>query len=247
MSKLNQIIAIEKGAKGRAQGVLSGSYQRLQKEELLKGTLKDYRPAAEDGETLPSESKNVQVKVPDEIAQVRTALSELFDVTAAKEWSNCEAKADILIEGTALLKDVPVSYLLFLEKSLTDIGTYVDKLPLVDPARTWEFDASTNQNRSEVLTTTRLVKEESFIVVEGSGSGDGKVPPQVKPVTKDRLAGFWDTTHFSGAVTASERAEMSEKVRKLKGAVIYAREQANSLEATEPKPSKIIFDYIFGA
>ena len=49
-----------------------------------------------------------------------TALTQLFDVTATKDWANCEARADITVDGRALLRDVPVSYLLFLEKQLTE-------------------------------------------------------------------------------------------------------------------------------
>ncbi|WP_084483784.1 DUF7873 family protein [Nocardia anaemiae] len=45
-------------------------------------------------------------------AAVVTRASRLFDVTAAKDWANCEVKADVRVDEEALLAAVPVSYLL---------------------------------------------------------------------------------------------------------------------------------------
>ena len=39
--------------------------------------------------------------------------------------------------GEFLARDVPVTHLLFLEKQLTDVHTFVAKLPLLDPAEDW--------------------------------------------------------------------------------------------------------------
>lgn len=49
----------------------------------------------------------------------------LFDVTATKDWANCEARADVTVDGWVLVSAVPVSCLLFLEKRLTDIYAFV--------------------------------------------------------------------------------------------------------------------------
>jgi len=35
---------------------------------------------------------------------------------------------------------VPATYLLFLEKQLTDLHTLVSKLPVLDASETWVFD-----------------------------------------------------------------------------------------------------------
>jgi len=50
---------------------------------------------------------------------------------------------------TPLLADVPVTYLLFLEKQLTDLRTFVDKLPVLDPSVVWLQDPSSGDWRSE--------------------------------------------------------------------------------------------------
>src|ERR1700754_1740526 len=99
---------------------MTEAHRSVQKQALLSGISRTYRPKDEEGEQLPPESTRVQVKAEEVIRQTVTILTRLFDVTATKDWANCEAKADVVVDGEALLKDVPVSYLLFLEKQLVD-------------------------------------------------------------------------------------------------------------------------------
>lgn len=114
MPRLNQIIAVEKGVKSRSLAELTEAHHQLQKPTLLGGIARTYRPRDEEGETLPPESTRVQVRAEDILRQTAGILTELFDVTATKDWANCEAKADVVIGERVLLRAVPVSYLLFL-------------------------------------------------------------------------------------------------------------------------------------
>ena len=139
-TKLNQIIAVEKGVKSGALRDLTDAHHALQKPALLAGISRTYQPKDEDGEVLPPESTRVQVKTEDVLRRTAAVLTRLFDVTATKDWANCVAKADVVVDGRTLLADVPVSYLLFLEKQLTDLHTFVKKLPLLDAAEDWNFD-----------------------------------------------------------------------------------------------------------
>jgi hypothetical protein len=50
---------------------------------------------------------------------------------------------------------VPVPYLLFLEKQLTELGAFVRRLPVLDAAETWNLDASTDAWKTEPLRTIR--------------------------------------------------------------------------------------------
>ncbi len=60
-----------------------------------------------------------------------------------------------------------------------------------------------------------------------------------------RTVGTWTTIKFSGAIPASERNQLLERVRKLSDAVKAAREEANSIEAEKKKTGGTILDYIF--
>lgn len=116
VTKLNQIIAVEKGVKSKAYAEVTDAHHRLQKSALLAGISRTYQPKDEEGEQYPPESTRVQVRAEEVLRQTATTLTRLFDVTATKDWANCEAKADVVVDGQVLLRAVPATYLLFLEK-----------------------------------------------------------------------------------------------------------------------------------
>ena len=154
-TKLNQLIAIEKGVKSQASSDLSAAAARVAKADLLSGIARTYRPVDDEGEALPPESKRVQVRAREVIADVKATLTRLLDVTATKDVANCSAKADLVVDGVTLAKDLPVTYLLFLEKQLTELKAFVSKLPTLDPAESWSFDPVSDCWATEPTQTVR--------------------------------------------------------------------------------------------
>ena len=130
MAKLNQIIAVEKGVKNRSFTELTEAHHGLQKPALLAGISRTYQPKDEEGEQLPPESTRVQLRAEEVLRKTADSLTRLFDVTLTKDTANCAAKADVVVDGEVILSDVPVTYLLFLEKQLTDLYTFARKLPV---------------------------------------------------------------------------------------------------------------------
>src|SRR5262245_61264621 len=125
MPKLNQIIAIQAAKKSNAKESLTAAYHTLQKPDLLTGISRSYKPKDEGGEMQPPENKLVQVKVKELIARLQRDLIEMFDVVATQDWANCQAKADVSVDGRAIVSGVPVTHLLFLEKQLVDLATFI--------------------------------------------------------------------------------------------------------------------------
>ncbi len=82
----------------------------------------------------------MQVKADEVIRRTSEILTRLFDVTATKDWANCTAAADVVVDGRTLLRQAPVTYLLFLEKQLADLHAFVKKLPVLDAAESWTFE-----------------------------------------------------------------------------------------------------------
>ncbi|MFD0686222.1 DUF7873 family protein [Actinomadura fibrosa] len=242
MTKLNQIIAVEKGAKSRAQRELTDLHHRLQKAALLSGISRTYQPLDDEGEVLPPESTRVQVKAEAMLAEAARALTRLFDITATKDWANCDARADVVVDGRTILADVPVSHLLFLEKQLTDLHTFVDKLPVLDAAESWTFDESADVWRTEPVRTTRTKKiPRAHVLYEATTEH----PAQVETYTEDVIVGTWTKIAFSGALPARRVNELRERVSKLQAAVKFAREEANGAEVTDRKVGEAVFGYLF--
>ncbi len=134
MSKLNQIIAIEKGAKAQANDSITHAYHVIQKSDLFAGVARTYEPQDEEGEQFPPESTKVQFHAEDLLKATGEAWTRLLDVTATKDWANAKARADVKVDGVTVLAQVPVTYLIWLEKQLVDLHTMVSKLPVLDPS-----------------------------------------------------------------------------------------------------------------
>jgi hypothetical protein len=243
MPKLNQIIAIEKSVKSQSLRELTDAHQLLQKPSLLAGIARTYRPKDEEGEQLPPEATKVQVKAQDAIRQTAQLLTRLFDITATKDWSNGQARANVVVDGQTLLNQVPVTYLLFLEKQLTDLHTFVKKLPVLDAAETWTFDASADCWATEPVQTSRTKKiPRNHVKAEATEHH----PAQVEVYYEDVVVGYWRTVKFSGALPAKTVNDLLERVEKLQEAVKFAREEANNLDVQDQKVGEKVFKYIFG-
>lgn len=244
MPKLCQIIAITNTRKSTVQKEVTELHHQATKEALLAGISRTYTPKEENGEKQPAENKMVQVKATDALRSAADAWTSLLDVVATQDWANCEAKADVVVDGRALLSGVPVTHLLFLEKRLQDVHTFVEKLPTLDPAQTWTYDANRGVFRTDPVEQLRTQKVQEPLVLYHATK---EHPAQTQVVSKDVVAGTWTTTHFSGAVPADQKRKMLDRVEKLQEAVTFAREQANQIEVKDRSVGKEIFDYILGA
>lgn len=243
MAKLNQIIAIEKGIKSRANSTLSDLYKAIQKPDLFNGMKKEYQKVDEDGEDLPSERKVVQFTVPDSIDLLKGTLADLIDITARKDISNCSAKADVKVNGKVVVKDAPVPFLLFLEKQLTDIKTFIAHLPTLDSTEVWNLDENSGLYASETIKTHRTKKVQKPIVLYDATPNH---PAQTELITEDELAGHWKLNKFSGAVPEPVKRKMLERTIDLLNAVKQAREEANGTDETPSgKVADNVFDFIF--
>lgn len=245
--KLNQVIAIETGVKKKSYEALTEAHKALQKNELFNGFNKTFTPKDDDpnsplGERLPPENKKVQIKAKDLVESSVAGLTEFFDIAAARDWGNCEAKGDIVVDGTTILTAVPVSYLLFLEKQLNDLKTFVTKLPTLDPSETWSYDANQDLHAAPPAGTARTKKVVRPLVLY---EATDKHPAQVKEVTEDLFSGTWTTLKYSSAFPVSKVNEMLRRVEKLQQAVKIAREQANSLEVETKNVGKPLLDFLF--
>lgn len=242
MAKLNQLIAVEKNVKAESETTFTKAYQLAQKPDLFDGLVKAYEPFEEDGVALPGERKLIQATVPSLIDTVEAALTRLIDLTVTKDTANTRAAADIKVDGVVIADAVPVTTLLWLEKKLVDLRTFVSKLPVLDPATVWTFDAGQGVYVSEPLTTIRQKKVTEYITV---AQATDKHPAQVAKEQKDVPEGRWIAVKQSGAMTVTDRNALLTRLSKLMIAVKQAREEANSIQVTDVKIGEQILGYLF--
>lgn len=243
MTKLNQIIAVANGKKTQCEKALTDIYQKVQKPELFSGLSRTYKPLDEEGETLPKEEKFPQFSVNYAIDNVKAVLSELINVVATQDYANTKAVADVTVGDVAVLKNVPVTHLLFLEKQLVDINTFVSKLPVLDSSERWSFNNEVDMFSTEPSRTNRNLKKlKNHVKAEATD----KHPAQVEVYSEDVKVGEWNTIKFSTAVDAKRKNELLSKVKSLQEAVKFARESANMLDVTSVDNATRLLGFIFG-
>ena len=240
--KLNQIIAVANGKKTQCEKALTEVYQKVQKPELFYGISRFYQPTDDGGETLPSEQKMPQYNVKDAVDSAISTLSELINVIATQDYANTEAKSDVVVDDKVVLKNVPVTHLLFLEKQLVDVNTFIGKLPVLDTADVWTYNQDVDYYKTDVTKTNRNVKKfRNHVKAEATE----KHPAQVDVYTEDVKVGEWNTVKFSTCIDAKRKNELLSRVKKLSEAVKFARENANSLVVTKVDNATEFLGYIF--
>lgn len=242
-TRLNQIVALEKGVKAAAKAVITGTYHLFQKGPLLEGISRTYVPKDEDGDQLPAESTSVQVRAADILSgEVRTAWVRLLDVVAAKDKTNTLANADIKIGDTVIAEAVPVTHLLWLQHELTELHALILKLPVLDAA----FDWVPSSTGDWATPPTQSVKTKKIPKAFVKAPATDKHPAQVDVFNEDVIVGTWTTIKYSGAVPAAVQRQLLARVTALQDAVKIAKETANMTEVTDMPIGQAIFDYLLG-
>lgn len=242
--KLHQLLALLPTVKNKVSKAKSEVYQLAQKADLFKGLSRTYSPREEDGFVYPPENKSVQLKAFDLIAKFKEANKELIDLCATQDYTNCAAKGNIVIDGVTILDNVPVSHLLFLEKQIEDIRTFIQSLPTLDLDKEWIYSANRGVYASASKETVKTKKITEFVVAYEATQHH---PAQIKEVSKDIIEGIWTAIEFSGALPRDTVQAYLDRVNKLYAAIVVAREEANSIEVQDKRVSNRLFDYIFPA
>lgn len=239
--RLNQVLAVERNVKSRVHSELTELHKASQKASLFEGFSRSYSKLNDQQEEQQPEKQLVQKRGSDVLKQMSRLLSEQLDVILTKDSANQNAKADIVVGGKVLAKDVPATTLLALEKQLNDVNTFVEKLPVLDPAHHWSFDEPLGLWQSERQVTSRTKKVQKSLVLLVPTE---KHPGQAQMITEDEIVGTWTNVKQSGAIKAVDKEAMLERIQKLQKAVKFAREAANTVDAPDRSMGEGLFDFI---
>jgi hypothetical protein len=249
MTKLHQILAVERGVQADTDRKVTLAMRGTNVDgeaSPLSGLIKTYAPREEDGDTLPEQRQHVQIKVEkDVLPAIAEAMARLFDVKLVREHANTEAFADVVIDGTTVLANVPAGYLLFLAEQLNSLRGLVQRLPVLDPAEEWHFDKNRNVHVTEPVKKARELRVPQVQVLQKPQVIDGQViDGQYRPYETARPVGDYTTIKMSGAMPADERERLLDRISTLGEAVKYAKEQANSIDVVNRKAGGKIFAYV---
>ncbi len=241
MPKLCEIIAIVSGRKTEAQKQLTDLHRVTSKAELFNGLNRVYKPRdAEDTETLPAETKTIQVRSQDAFNGLEKTMSNVYDLILTQDTGNTKARADVVVDGFLILKDVPVTSLLYFEKQLEDLKKFYASIPVLDPSVNWHKDSTTGVYKTTSTTHRAKRKKVAFKMADATD----KHPAQVQIIEEESVVGDWLKTDTSAALSLADKTALMDRIVALKEAVVLAREKANSTDVENRKAGEALFSYL---
>lgn len=246
MTHLSVLLALQKGEQERSHQAVTALHRESQKPNLYEGLSRVYQPKDEGGDQLPPESQHVRTHAEDVLRQLAGLLRRPWDLTASRDGTNRVAAADLEVDddhgdAVTLLRDVPATHLLWLEKQLNDLHTFVAKLPVLDPAERWDYDPALGHYRTEPVATSRTQKVlRNHVKYEATQQH----PAQVEVFSEDRPVGTWTLTKFSGALPWDRQRELLDRVNRLRDATKAARERANLAQVIDVHEADVLFGFV---
>lgn len=240
--KLNQILAIRTDTRGKSAGTRKQLTEiHRTKADAFHGMVRSYEPLNDGDAGKPGESVRVQVTVEDAIRAIRELTSDHWGIELTTDIGNQGATANVVVNGTVLMEEVPSVHLLFLETQLVDLRTLINGFPELDPSENWTRDDALNLWKSDAVVRESTTKEERPIVLYEATE---RHPAQCQLITKDVVVGNWTQTKHSGAIRREDKRLILERLEAVARAVSMARQEANSAEVTRHQGNALV-DFVF--
>lgn len=240
--KLDALLGVIKTVKQNAQRAIDEFYKEVQKRPLFDGLSRTYQARAdEDGDQLPPEGVLVQYDAENMLRNVLKEWTRMLDLSATIDSTNTRAFAPVKVGDDLLTEPLPAQHLVFLEKQLVDLQTYIKHLPVQDPAKAWTWDPEKELFTSGPVKTLKSKKvPRNHVRFEGND----KHPPQIDVYNEDVTVGEWSKMDYTTAISPRRKRELADRVEQLISAVRVARSEANQAEATDVSYAADLFSYV---
>ena len=248
MAKLHELLAVESD--------LEGTYNKILKETETNFTKHPDRyfgkhqrvvffdentPAEADVHKVMDDTVNSKLKYSEK------AVIRYLDAVLQKERTNQEARADIVIDGVTIAKDIPATFLLGLENKLKKIRTNLfESIPTLQPGIHWEKDTSIGKDVYRAVNSEEKFRTKKIMKNHVVSPATKEHPAQVNVYTEDEKVAKVITDTWCGMISSSEKSTILSKIDKLIRAVKKARQKANTTDVFKIAIGKNLFDFING-
>lgn len=248
MSKLHELLAVESSLRTQSEATRADLMNTFEKKRTHFSEVVQTFKSNKEGEEPKVEGRlGLQSTVTKELEWISDKISKALDAAHQIDLANLEAKADVVFEdGIILLKSVPATSLLQLEKRIKEIQVLVSAIPTLDPAKGFEPDKDRGDGiyRARDIEKDRTEKQFSFVVMV---QPTDKHPAQVKELMLDKPTGTILQQEWSSLVTVAQKGDMLDRAENLLRAVKKARSRANEVDIDQ-KQNRIgatLLDYVF--
>lgn len=236
MAHLHELLAAEKDVVGKAKKIINEGKTTFTRHEHFTGFVKRYEAIIEEmkvREEELTERRELTTTVGAKLNYIFNAVADAINIRYQKDMTNLNAKADIILDGVVLAKDVPAITLLALEETFHDLRGLFDTIPTIEPGQRWVpadevMPGARRTEQDNVKISTKKVTEHVVIVPPTD-----RHPAQTVQETKDIPAAKIITTTYSGRITPTEKMMLMTRLEKLTAAVKRARARANEATVVE--------------
>lgn len=249
---LHEVLAVEQDLKGNAERSRTQTLELFRsKQNQFTGIRRTFRPyaVAEDatdqgGERLEAETKLVTT-VASELASALDTVASAITAGYQVDEANTRAKADIVVDGEVIARDVPATFLLQLERRLREVRAVFREAPCFDPVRTWTADPDADRKhvfKADAVVTVRKARTRKYNVMYEATK---EHPAQVDVVELDAPTGEIRSYEWTGMLPSAKKTALVARIEALIAAVKQARSRANTVAVnTEERVGKTLCDFL---
>lgn len=250
MGKLYEVLAVEQALEGTFKTRAARVEQAFTKRpDMFLGFMRRLEMINDDRaaeEELHREDKELEATVDARLDDVVPSAIRYFDAAYQKEAMNQKARANIVINEKIVAADVPVTFLLFLERRLEIIRKIFATIPCLDPSTKWVADDDRGEGIFRTSAEEITEKTEKAIVSKVLFDGNEHHAPQIEKWHEDRVVGKFRRVVWSGMYTEAMKALALERIDTLSSAVKKARSRANDIEVEAGAIGAKIMTFIRG-
>lgn len=246
MSHLHELLAVEGDIEKQFNDALSKANNDFNRNlHLFEGSNKKLEMFEDQGYEHPEQTVELSTTVTQRLDTVTAPASRYFDAILQKEATNQTAKADLVVDGVTIGKDLPATFLLGMESRLQKLKMLYTSIPTLPPGELWEVDST--QGEGDVYRAAR-----DKITFKTAKTFKSKVlyeatehhPAEIEKWTEQVNVGRHIETRWSGCVPANIKQQWLRRIDRLIEAVKRARQKANRAEVVTAKVGTELFSFI---
>jgi len=248
MSQLHELLAVEGDVEKQFNDVLSKTNNKFNRGlHLFEGSNKKLEMFEDRGYEYPEQNVELATTVPDELEDVAFQAARYFDAILQKEATNQTAKADLVVDGETIGKDLPATFLLGMESRLQKIKMVYTSIPTLPPSEQWALDD--NRGDGDIYKTARqkvTFKTEKTFKSKVLYEATEHHPAEIEKWMESVEIGRYVETRWSGCLPENIKKKMLRRIDRLIEAVKRARQKANRAEVVKINAGMNMFKYIHG-
>lgn len=248
MAKLHELLAVEGDLESNViRDIDNATLTFTRKIENFRKYERHYKPMVENEPEQPVEYVPMVNTVDEILTEMMTSWSKYINVNIQKEYTNQIAKADLIVDGILLAKDVPATALLSLENKLKKLKNVFSVIPTLH-SNEWDVDGDLSCDRYTIYKMkhdeqkNRTVKSFAHKVLVPPTD---KHPAQIEKWEENIVVGKYIKYTWSSELPSYNKNNYLSKIDKLMKEIKMARQRANEAEIIKTNIGNEIMKFIF--